>query len=128
MHAPGEGANSRSSNPNDTATHAGPAAPDPEQPEQRSRSRSPIRTWHGELPRIPTWEKNSTQLTNAEKTSMIEAYLQEREEHPHGVTASGLGVYIKTHGVLLQRGFLRSGFCMGTRWTVSPDGRFIIPR
>ena len=59
---------------------------------------------------------------------MIEAYLQEREEHPHGVTASGLAVYIKTHGVLLQRGFLRSGFCMGTRWTVSPDGRLIVPR
>ena len=59
---------------------------------------------------------------------MIDAYVQEREEcqHPHGVTASGLAVYIKSHGVLLQKGFLRSSFCAGARWTVSPDGRFVI--
>ena len=57
---------------------------------------------------------------------MIEAYLQEREEHPHGVTASGLGVYIKTHGVLLEKGCLRQSFCAGTRWTLSMDGRYVI--
>jgi hypothetical protein len=58
---------------------------------------------------------------------MIQAYRRERAEDPRGLTASGLGVYIREHGVLLQKGFLGSKFLDGTPFELTPDGLLIRP-
>ena len=45
------------------------------------------------LPRNATWADN-TPLTDAEKTSLIQAYQAERGGDPRGLTAAGLGAFI----------------------------------
>ena len=80
------------------------------------------------LPRNATWE-NNTPLTDAEKTSLIQQYQLERDGDPRGLTAAGLGVFIKGRGVKLasKKGFLLSHFLRGTPFTMSSDGVTIIP-
>jgi hypothetical protein len=80
------------------------------------------------LPRNATWT-NNIPLTNAERTSLIQEYQLERHGDPRGLTAAGLGVFIKGKGVKLasKRGFLLSHFLRGTPFTMSSDGVMIIP-
>ena len=72
----------------------------------------------GALPRDPRWE-NGALLTNAEKISLIEEYQSERAQDLRGVTAAGLGVFIKEKGVQLAKGFLGSRFLDGTPFKIS---------
>ena len=78
--------------------------------------------------RIPTWRDTGQPLTNEEKTNLVEQYLSERADHPHGLTAAGLGVYIKVHRVSMQRKSLGEKFLKGTPYEISPDGRMIVRR
>ena len=72
--------------------------------------------------RIPTWAENGVPLTLEEKTSLIHDYQRAREHDVRGVTASGLAVYIKERGVLLQKGCLGSRFLERPHFKVTPDG------
>ena len=81
------------------------------------------------LPRNATWNDN-TLLTIAEKTSLIQEYQRERDGDPRGLTASGLGAFIKKKGVKLasKQGFLSSHFLRGTPFKTDESGLMIVPR
>ena len=78
--------------------------------------------------RNPMWRATAQVLTNWEKTNLVEQYIRERTDHPHGLTASGLGVYIKVNGVSMQKNSLGEKFLKGTPYEISPDGRMIVRR
>ena len=74
------------------------------------------------------WRATAQILTNWEKTNLVEQYIRERTDHADGLTASGLGVYIKVHGVSMQKKSLGEKFLKGTPYEISPDGRMIVRR
>ena len=90
--------------------------------ESGNRERSP------QPSRIPTWRATAQILTNGEKTNLVEQYIRGRTGHPDGLTASGLGVYIKVNGVSMQKNSLGEKFLKGTPYEISPDGRMIVRR
>ena len=90
--------------------------------ESANRERSP------QPSRNPMWRATAQILTNWEKTNLVEQYIRERTDHPHGLTASGLGVYIKVNGVSMQKNSLGEKFLKGTPYEISPDGRMIVRR
>ena len=77
-------------------------------------------------PRHATWA-NNIPLTDSEKTAVIRAYQQERRGDPRGLTASGLGAFIKESGIKLRKGYLQSHFMACTPFKMAADGVKIIP-
>ena len=105
-------------------------APESEAEDKRGQTRTVYQVPHNEinrpLPRNATWA-NNIPLTDAEKTTLIEEYQHERHEDPRGLTASGLGAFIKEKGVKLRKGYLQSHFMAFTPFKMSADGVKIIP-
>ena len=107
-------------------------APEPEAEDARGQTSTVYQVPHNEinrpLPRNATWA-NNIRLTDAEKTTLIEEYQHERHGDARGLTASGLGAFLKGKGVKMQsrNGFLRSHFLPGTPFTMSYDGVMILP-
>ena len=77
-------------------------------------------------PRNATWA-NNIPLTDAEKVTLIREYQHERHGDPRGLTAPGLGAFIKEKGVKLRKGYLQSHFLHGTPFFMSTNGVKIIP-
>ena len=53
-------------------------------------------------PNTPTWANGTGPLTDSEKTSMIDAYLQEPRGRFDPLSLKGLGEYIRNQGVLFE--------------------------
>ena len=77
-------------------------------------------------PREATWA-NNIPLTHAERIKLIREYQHERHGDPRGLTASGLGTFIKEKGIKLRKGYLQSHFMAFTHFKMSADGVKIIP-
>ena len=92
------------------------------------RNGCPINRCHG--PKRPTWESNGAVLTDTEKTTLVEDYERARAGDDRGMTASGLGVFIRMRGVLMQSrmGCLGTKFLNGTPFKITPDGLTIVRR
>jgi choline dehydrogenase-like flavoprotein len=90
------------------------------------RTGCPINRCHG--PKRPTWGKNGPELTNTEKTTLVEDYERARAHDDRGMTASGLAVFIRQRGVRMQSrmGYLGTVFVNGTPFEISPNGIEIV--
>jgi len=107
-------------------------APIPEADDARGQTSGtgvPHNATNRPLPRNATWN-NNTPLTIAEKTSLIQEYQRERDGDPRGLTASGLGAFIKKKGLKLasKQGFLSSHFLRGAPFKTDESGLMIVLR